>query len=130
MPFDGVGMPEVTERLVLGRSRIKAGWCQGSLNAYRLTWQGWRHEYCLVGAMLASAAQDHASTVMLASAAQDHVTAESIKFVKRAIGDLGYGRIHPAEFNDSHSQAQVLEVCDVAIAMSQGDYRPSERRNP
>jgi hypothetical protein len=117
MPFDGVEVSQVTERLIIGRARIEAGWCQGALNRLRFDWRGWHHEYCLVGAVRGDWTQDHTRK-------------SAIRLMARAICDLGYGKMQPSVFNDSHTKAQVLEVCDVAIAMSRGDYRSLERRNP
>ena len=52
MPFDGVEILETTERLLVGRARIEAGWCQ-KVERRSITWAsiGRRVEYCLIGAL-------------------------------------------------------------------------------
>ncbi len=48
----------------------------------------------------------------------------AIQFLEEAIERLGYGHKSLLEFNDEvgRTQAEVLEVCDVAIAMSAGAH--------
>jgi hypothetical protein len=106
MPFDGVGSSEVTERLIIGRARIEAGWCQGKMHRHRWTMRGRRHEYCLVGALRGAPTADPVPNMAL-------------RLVIRTIFHLGYGWMQPAAFNDTHTKAQVLDVLDVAIVMSQ-----------
>lgn len=115
MPFDGVEVSEVTERLLIGRARIEAGWCQNHLYRNRRTWRGRRPEYCLMAAVRLdlpgwSVGVPDMAAILLA----------------RAIVDLRYdGWSHVAEFNDfpGRTKAQILEVLDVAIAMARGEYQ-------
>ena len=114
MPFDGVEISEVTERLVIGRARIEAGWCQGHLYLNRWSWYGRSREYCLIGAVRVDLP---GWSIGGPDAAADLLTLAIIK--------LGYGTgIWPVSaFNDSpvRTKAQVLDVVDLAIAMSRGD---------
>ncbi len=115
MPFDGVEVSEVTERLVIGRARIEAGWCQGHLYRTRWTLHGARPKYCLVGAV-----RGEPTTASVPNMALDLVII--------AIRELGYGLIQPSIFNDTHTKAEVLKVVDLAIAMSRGQVaRPDSR---
>ena|ERR1700731_731729 len=112
MPFDGfVENTQVTERLVIGRARIEAGWCQGHLSRSRWSWRvGKYYEYCLVGAVRKGLPGWHPE---LPDMVYD--------LIQAAIAYLGYGGL-PHVFNDSteRTKAQVLEVLDLAIAMSRG----------
>jgi hypothetical protein len=116
MPFDGAEVSETTERLVIGRARIEAGWCQGHMQRNRWTLHGRCPEYCLIGAVRVDlpgwslGACDMAADLLLAA-------------INRSWGG---GWTQTSEFNDSpgRTKAQVLEVLDVAIAMSRGEYLP------
>lgn len=120
MPFDGfVENTQVTDRLLIGRARIKAGWCQQHLHLTRWTWLGRRDEYCVVGA------------VNLEHRPHRDIGDVALGLIVAAQAELGYGRIEPMVFNDARgrTKAQVLEVLDVAIAMSRGEYHDRDRRN-
>jgi hypothetical protein len=119
MPFDGfVEDTQVMDRLKIGRARIEAGWCQGQMHRARfVAWNSKRrHEYCLVGAVRL----DHPDVVDLQAAARtEHLIAA-------AMIELGHSWNQLADFNDfpGRTKAEVLEVVDLAIAMSRGEYRP------
>ena len=121
MPFDGfVENTQVTDRLVIGRARIKAGWCQKHLHLTRWSWQhGKYHEYCVLGAMGLDFSRPHPERRI------------ALDLIVAAQAELGYGQMQAAEFNDHplRTKAQVLEVIDVAIAMSRGEYHKIDRRN-
>ncbi len=106
MPFDGVEVSQVTERLVIGRARIEAGWCQ---NRMHRTWGGRHSEYCLIGAVRVDLPGWGFGGPNMA-----------VDLLQAAIVDLGYGQTEADEFNDSpgRTKAQVLEVIDLAIARS------------
>ncbi len=111
MPFDGVEVSEVTERLVIGRARIEAGWCRNHLHRSKWTWHGRRDYYCLLGSIYENLPP------------LDVVQSPRICcLLEGAIERLGYGHKSLLEFNDEvgRTQAEVLDVCDVAIAMSRG----------
>jgi hypothetical protein len=111
MPFDGVELSQVTEQLLIGRVRIKAGWCQYHLHRVRWTWHGKHHDYCLMAAVLEDPGRWAMTTRDMAG-----------KLLAKAIVDLGYGHMQLAEFNDSpgRTKSEVLDVLDLAIAMSRG----------
>jgi hypothetical protein len=113
MPFDGLELSEVTERLLIGRARIKAGWCQHHLKRTKWTLRGRRVDYCLIGSIYED----------LPYAISAVPVARSEKFLILAI-EMRCGRKSILDFNDApgRTKAQVLEVLDVAIAMSRGEH--------
>ncbi len=115
MPFDGVEVSEVMERLVIGRARIEAGWCQGRMYHTRRIMRGMHREYCMMGAVWVDLEG-------WSPGRPDMV----FDLLVAAIAALGYGRIPPVEFNDSpgRTKAEVIDVCDVAIAMLRGEPVP------
>jgi len=117
MPFDGAEISEVTELLVIGRARIEAGWCQKKDRCNKWSMRGYHVHYCLIGSILYDLPR-----IGLARAEE---------LLKDAIERLGYSHKCLVTFNDAwgRTQDQVIEVCDVAIAISRGEYRPLERRN-
>jgi hypothetical protein len=117
VPFDGVELSQVTEQLLIGRARIEAGWCQHHLHRARWTWHGKHHDYCLMAAVL-----EHPGRWAMVIEPREMAG----KLLAQAIVNLGYGNMQLTEFNDSpgRTKAQVLEVIDVAIAMSRGMFKP------
>jgi hypothetical protein len=125
MPFDGfVENTEVTERLVIGRARIEAGWCQGSLHRYtrytpttwlETTWLGRGSEYCLLGAVTSDVEKQIRVN-------DDPAFPQAFRLITAALAQLGYDSMQITEFNDHprRTKAEVLEVIDLAIAMSRG----------
>ena len=113
MRFDGHDpCQDVTDLLIAGRAKIAAGWCKGHWDRRRLTWRGWRTQYCMLGALQAAAGRNDA--VFQAAHRRLHNAMETL-FERHRGGSIAYFQDQP-----ERRKAHVLQVYDLAIEFSKG----------